>query len=344
MIHFELPWMLALLPLPFLVRALLPAARESTGGALRIPFFRDLASLEGAHQQRRRGRHLALLGLMSLAWLSLVGAAARPQWLGEPRPIPTEGRDLMMALDISGSMAREDFAVDGRAIDRLSVVRAVAKQFALEREGDRLGLVLFGTHAYLQAPLTFDRETVAELLGDAEVGLAGKETAIGDAIGLAVKHLRKQPSEERVLVLLSDGASNAGELEPRFAADLAKQEHVRIYTIGVGADRMAVDTAFGRRVVDPAEDLDEETLAAIADTTGGQYFRAKSTEGLLDVYRRIDELEPTDGEAAYLRPTRELFHWPLGLAFGLTALIAVLRTSGAARSAFSFLQPSKTLA
>ncbi len=341
MISFQLPWLLALLPLPFLVRAVLPPAKQSSGGALRVPFFQEVSGLGGAPRKRRHARHWVLLGLMSMTWLLLVGAAARPQWLGDPRPIPTEGRDLMLAVDISGSMGREDFTVEGRAIDRLSVVRAVARKFALDRDGDRLGLVLFGSRAYLQAPLTYDRDTVAELVGEAELGLAGKETAIGDAIGLAVKHLRKRPSEERVLVLLSDGASNAGVLEPRFAADLAKKEHVRIYTIGVGADRMAMDTAFGRRIVDPAEDLDEETLEAVAQATGGKYFRAKSTEGLIDVYRRIDELEPTHGEAAYLRPRHELFQWPLGVAFALTALIAGLRTSEGARYALARLLPSK---
>jgi Ca-activated chloride channel family protein len=240
-----------------------------------------------------------------------------------------------MAIDISGSMAREDFTAGGRPIDRLSVVSAVAKKFAQDREGDRLGLVLFGSRAYLEAPVTYDRETVADLIGAAEIGLAGKETAIGDAIGLAVKHLRERPAKERVLVLLSDGASNAGVLEPLFAADLANKENVRIHTIGVGADRQVVDTVFGQRVVDPAEDLDEETLAQIAEVTGGSYFRAKSTEGLVDVYREIDALEPTEGDAVYVRPKKELFHWPLGAAFALAALMALIRTAGAVRYAFT---------
>jgi Ca-activated chloride channel family protein len=250
----------------------------------------------------------------SARWAALVLAAARPAWVGEPVPLPAEGRDLMLVTDLSGSMAREDFTVGGAPTDRLTVVKQVADDFIGRREGDRVGLVLFGTKPYLQAPLTFDRATVRTLLDDAEVGIAGDETAIGDALGMAVKRLHDRPAQSRVIVLLTDGASNAGTLDPLEAARLAAEEGIRVYTIGVGADAVAVPTLFGQRVVDPSADLDEDILQAIADTTGGAYFRAKNVEGLAKIYRRIDALEPASGEPLHLRPRNELFPWPLGVA------------------------------
>jgi Ca-activated chloride channel family protein len=314
----ELAWPLALLllPVPFLVRRLAPAAPATPSGALRVPFFDGVAALGGAARAATRRRWL--LGTMSVAWLALVAAAARPTWVGEPVPLPAEGRDLMLVMDLSGSMARDDFTLGGVPADRLTVVKQVADDFIGRREGDRVGLVLFGTRPYLQAPLTFDRPTVRTLLGEAQVGLAGDDTAIGDGLGMAVQRLRDRPAESRVVVLLTDGASNAGTLDPREAARIAAEEGVRVYTIGVGADAVAVPTLFGERVVNPSADLDEETLQAIADATGGAYFRAKNVEGLASVYRKIDELEPATAEPLHLRPTKELFPWPLGVAFALS--------------------------
>jgi Ca-activated chloride channel family protein len=316
------PWAFLLLPLPLVVRALLPAAPLTRAGALRIPFYAGVAELAGASAGNGRRRRFAL-ATMALAWLALVSAAARPQWVGEPLPLPAEGRDLMLVTDLSGSMARDDFTLGGVPADRLTVVKQVADDFISRREGDRVGLVLFGTRPYLQAPLTFDRETVRTLLDEAEVGLAGDETAIGDALGMAVLRLRDRPAESRVVVLLTDGASNAGALDPRAAAKLAAEEGIRVYTIGVGADAVAVATPFGQRLVDPSADLDEETLQAIADETGGAYFRAKNVEGLASVYRKIDQLEPATAEPLYLRPTRELFPWPLGVAVALSLGLGV---------------------
>lgn len=317
MIELAWPWMLALLPLPLLVRRLVPAAPVARAGALRVPFFAGLAGVterSGAPARRRA----IVLGTMAAAWTALVVAAARPEWVGEPLQLPAEGRDLMLVTDLSGSMAREDFTLGGAPADRLTVVKQVADDFIGRREGDRVGLVLFGTRPYLQAPLTFDRATVRTLLDEAEVGIAGDETAIGDALGMAVLRLRDRPAESRVVVLLTDGASNAGTLDPREAAKLAAEEGIRVYTIGVGADAVAVPGLFGQRIVNPSADLDEETLQAIADTTGGAYFRAKNVEGLASIYRRIDQLEPASGEPLYLRPTRELFAWPLGVALVLS--------------------------
>ncbi len=326
MIEFQLPWVFLLLPLPWLAWRFLRPAPEGGDGALRVPFYAALRALPSSGRGASR-RSRAVAALKVLAWVLLVTAAAQPTWMGDPRATRTEGRDLMLALDLSGSMARDDFTYRGRPVDRFAVVRAVAQDFVARREGDRVGLVLFGTRAYLQAPLTFDRETVIELLGESEVGLAGEETAIGDAIALAVKHLRRRPADERVLVLLSDGASNAGVHDPLDAAEVAAREGVRIYTIGVGAGPSTLRTPLGALLT--GDDLDEKTLASIAKTTGGAYFRARDTQGLVDVYRQIDQLEATEGDAALVRPSRALFIWPLGLAMALVALMVGWRLAAA---------------
>lgn len=320
MIELARPFVLLLLTLPLLVWWLLPRARESGAGALRVPFYEALRALPAAGGGGR-ARSALVIAAKVAAWALLVLAAAQPEWIGEPVPVQTSGRDLMLALDLSQSMERDDFELSGRAVTRHEVVSKVAKRFLEAREGDRVGLILFGSRAYLQAPITPDRETVAQLVGESEIGLAGRETAIGDAIGLAVKHLRERPAEQRVLVLLSDGASNAGVADPVQAADLANEAGVRIYTIGVGADASVVRTPFGPRVVNSAQDLDEETLAKVAELTGGLYFRARDTEGLVRVYQQIDELEPTLGADAVVRPTRALFHWPLAGALALSGLL-----------------------
>jgi Ca-activated chloride channel homolog len=326
MIELAWPWVLALLPLPIAVRRLWPAAHERRAGALRVPFFDAIAAVAGGRSSARTARR-GLLAAMALAWMALVFAAARPEWVGEPQPVPVEGRDLLLAIDLSGSMARDDFDVAGRPVDRLSVVKAVADDFLGRREGDRVGLVLFGTRPYLQAPLTFDRDTVRELLAESAVGLAGDETAIGDALGLAVKRLRDRPAESRVVVLLTDGASNAGTLSPAEAAKLAAAEGVRVHTIGVGADRMAVSGFFGQEIVNPSADLDERSLREIAEATGGQFFRAKNAEGLATIYRQIDALEPATAEPLYVRPTRQLFQWPLAVALVLSFAIGLAQVA-----------------
>ncbi len=321
MISFQWPWLFLALPVPFLLRFLAKPAERGRGGALRVPFFAAFSTVSLSGSRSRRSAILRL-ATMTLIWALMVTAAARPVFLGPPVPIPVEGRDLMMAIDLSGSMGREDFSANGNPTNRLAVVKAVADDFISRREGDRVGLILFSSRAYLQTPLTFDRAVVRELLGESSIGLTGQETAIGDAIGLAVKLLKDRPAKERVLVLLTDGANNSGVLQPLQAAELAKQEHVKIYTIGVGADRMAVQTAFGQQIVNPSEDLDEKTLAQIADMTGGRYFRARDVEGLAQIYHDIDAMEPVAGEPLYLHPQVTLFQWPLGAALVLSFLMA----------------------
>ncbi len=325
MIELASPWMLALLPLPLFAAWLLPAARPGRAAALWFPSYAALAAMRPS---RAGGlRPAAVVAAKALAWALLVLAAAGPRFVGDPEPLATTGRDLMIALDVSGSMAEPDFAVRGRAVDRHAVVNAVARDFVARRKGDRVGLILFGSRAYLQAPLTADRGAVTAMLEESEVGLAGQETALGDAIGIAVKRLRQRPSGERVLILLSDGASNAGVLDPVQAAELAAREGIRIYTIGVGTEGGSWLGLVG------GSNLDEPTLQAIAARSGGAYFRARDTEGLLEIYRAIDRLEPSAGEAAPVRPIRELFHWPLAAAVagaGLLALLGMLGESGLA--------------
>jgi Ca-activated chloride channel family protein len=309
--------MFALAPLPLLVRWLL-APVERHQAALTVPdvssFQHDEIAGRGADTNRIAWRTL----LLWLIWLALIAATSRPQWTGEPVSLPTSGRDLMLAVDISGSMGTEDLQLGGQLVNRLTVVKNVVSQFIDARDGDRVGLILFGTNAYLQAPLTFDLQTVNRLLIEAPVGIAGGKTAIGDAIGLAVKRLRQRPEGDRVLILLTDGANNVGEVAPVKAAELAAQDEIRIYTIGVGADEMRLPSllgVFGSRVVNPSAELDEDTLTEIAETTRGKYFRAQNTAKLVEIYEIIDALEPIEQEAETYRPIAVLYHWPMGFAW-----------------------------
>ena len=263
--------------------------------------------------------------LATIAWCLLVLASARPQWLGEPIEQAVSGRDLMLAVDLSASMEEQDFFINKQAVDRLTAIKAVATDFINRRVGDRVGLVLFGTNAYLQTPLTFDRKTVQTLLNEAVIGLAGENTAIGDAIGLAVKRLKSQPSDSRVLILLTDGANTAGEITPIKAAELAKDNQLKIYTIGVGADEMIVRSFFGNRKVNPSRDLDENTLVKVAESTGGKYFRARNSDELNNIYMLLDQLEPIEKDKQYFRPHSELYPWPLGLALVLVSFVVATR-------------------
>jgi Ca-activated chloride channel family protein len=226
------------------------------------------------------------------------------------------GRDLLLSVDLSGSMEEQDFQLNGEWVDRLTALKSLATSFIERRVGDRVGLILFGREAYLQAPLTFDRKTVSTLLDESAIGLAGKETAIGDSIGLAIRTLEDAGVEQgrRVLLLLTDGANTAGAVEPRKAAELAAQRKMVIYTIGIGADSLTVRSLFGLREINPSADLDEETLTAIAEQTGGRYFRARDTSEFAEIYKILDELEPAESDERGFRPVTELFHWPLGAA------------------------------
>jgi len=325
MFEFEWIWMFLFFPLPWAVSVLLPNS-EVASAALRMPQFRQWLDLQKSLGKTYVSKRKST-AILYLAWLLLIVAAAKPMWIGDPVSLPVSGRDLMLAIDLSGSMENPDFLLNGEKVDRLTVVKQVAGDFISRREGDRIGLILFGKRAYVQTPLTFDRETVKYMLREAEIGLAGKETAIGDGIGLAAKRLQDRPEESRVVVLLTDGANTAGEIEPIKAAELAKELGLKIYTIGVGADAMEVQSFFGSRVVNPSADLDEATLTKIAALTGGSYFRAKDTKGLENIYSQLDVLEPAAKEVETLRPQIALFYWPLGFALLLAILFALLRSS-----------------
>ena len=323
-------WVLLALPLPWLVRRLLPAEPVERDAALKVPFAAEFADLAGVHTADtvRRWRLAAFYGV----WVLAVVAAARPQFVGEPVALPMTGRDLLLSVDLSGSMEEQDFQLNGEWVDRLTALKAVATDFINRRVGDRIGLILFGREAYLQAPLTFDRKTVSTLLEESAIGLAGKETAIGDSIGLAIRTLEDAGVEEgrRVLLLLTDGANTAGAVDPLKAAELAAQRKLVIYTIGIGADSLTVRSLFGLREINPSADLDEDTLTAIAQMTGGRYFRARDTAEFAEIYEVLDELEPAESDERGFRPVTELFHWPLGAAV-VVAIGAAFAGFGASR-------------
>jgi len=333
MLGFDYPWIAVLAPLPLLVYWLWPRAHRREA-ALYVPFYQQLAADEAGAVHHVQGR--ARLALLIALWLLLLGAACGPRWIGEPVSLPSSGRDLLLAVDLSGSMQIEDMKIRGERVARITAIKAVVDDFIQRRKGDRVGLIVFGTQAYVQAPLTFDLDTVARFLREAQIGFAGEATAIGDAIGLAVKRVRDRPGDRHVLILLTDGANNAGSVSPQAAARIAADNHVVIYTIGIGADEMELPgmfgTRFGARRVNPSQDLDEKALTQIADTTGGRYFRARDPEELAGIYNLLNKLEPVEDKSQTYRPERALFFWPLGAALLLSmvwTLAALPRRAGA---------------
>ncbi|HSB98118.1 MAG TPA: VWA domain-containing protein [Spongiibacteraceae bacterium] len=321
MLGFDYPWAALLAPLPLLIYFLWPRAQQQQA-ALRVPFYAQLAANETLLPRHVRSR-VRLFSLL-LWWLLLIAAACGPHWLGDAVSLPASGRDLMLAVDLSGSMQIEDMQIRDEPVQRLIAVKTVVDDFLQHRRGDRVGLIVFGTRAYVQAPLTFDLDTVGRFLREAQIGFAGEETAIGDALGLAVKRLRDRPGDRHVLILLTDGANTAGNVTPAAAAKLAADNHIVIYTVGIGADSMIIPgpfgTNFGARRVNPSQDLDEDALKNIADTTGGRYFRARNPQELAGIYRLLDSLEPVVDNTQTYRPQSTLFFWPLGAAF-LSSLV-----------------------
>ena len=323
MLSFVWPWFYLILPLPILYRKLRRAANSES------PYLESTILLSIAEAQNRlvssTSQRRLLILLLIIAWLSLVTAMARPVNIGDPVALPTTGRDILLAVDISGSMEREDMIINGRQVNRLYAVKSVVGEFVNTREGDRLGLILFGERAYLQTPLTFDTKTLQDLLIEAQIGFAGNGTAIGDAIGLSVKKLKERPDSNRVLILLTDGSNTAGVLSPSEASDIAKKAKVKIYTIGIGDGRQRNQGLFGQTLVNQNNDLDERTLTAIADLTGGKYFRARDPRELRSIYDQLNKLEPIDQDEELLRPITSLFHWPLALFLTCSLLIILIR-------------------
>lgn len=307
--EFVFPWVFVLLPLPFFMLWLSRSQRME--GALRLPNINHLPSTRQSFVPRLWRGIVA-----GLAWAALLAAVAQPQVVGDAEALPVTGRDLMMALDISGSMDNRDFSWQGQRVSRLEAVRAVASDFVIRRKGDRVGLILFGSQPYLQTPLTFDTKTVHYFVQDAVVGLAGKSTAIGDAIGLAVKRLRDRPADSRVLILLTDGENTAGALQPKQAAELAKKMEVRVHTIGVGREERAF---FGNII--RGSGIDEASLREVSEITGGQFFKAKNTRELVDVYKALDKLEPAAAGDEVLSSKQPLFPWAVALALLLSLVL-----------------------
>lgn len=315
---FAWRWMLLAIPLPWLLHALLPARRGSDA-ALRVPWSARLQRIATAGTITPMTRGFPWL--LFLAWCLLCVAAARPQQLGPAIAPPQVGRDLMLAVDLSASMGEEDMELGGRIVDRLTAAKAVLADFLDRRIGDRVGLVVFGERAYALTPMTLDRDSVREQLDGSVVGLAGRATAIGDAIALATKRLQKQPADQRVLILLTDGVNTAGTLEPSKAAQIARDEGVRIHAIAFGGDGGV--SVFGFQLPMGGDDVDEAGLQRIAALTGGRFFRARDTEALAGIYAEIDTLEPIQRQGQAVRPRIERYPLPLGWALAV-ALLAVL--------------------
>lgn len=314
-LHWAHPWAFVLLPLPLVMR-LMPAYRERRD-AVRVPFFARL--VEATESRPQRGAMLLMRRpgqkvLIALMWLSLILAAAKPQWLGEPIEQQKAGRDLMIAVDLSGSMETEDFSrPDGSPADRLTAVKTVLQQLANERAGDRLGLIVFGNSAYLQSPFTEDHRTWLMLLNETRIRMAGPSTALGDAVGLAIKLFKAAETENRVLLLLTDGNDTGSLVPPVDAARVAAAEDIRIYPIAVGDP-----TASGE------EAIDLDTLARMAEVTGGQAFEALSSEDLLAVFELLGTLEPNVFDSVNFRPRTDI-HWlPLAAVLLLYVLLRSL--------------------
>ena len=315
MLEWIWPWVFLASPLPLLIHYF-SRGDSLQPSAVRAPFAARWRGLAAGGQSGATDR--GYWWLLWLAWMMLVTATARPQWIGEPIELPNTGRDLMLGLDLSGSMQIEDMQIGSRLVPRITAVKAIAADFTQRRQGDRVGLILFGTRAYLQAPLTFDLDTVTRFIEEAQLGFAGEDTAIGDALGLAIKRLRERPAASRIFILLTDGQDTASTVDPMEAAALASQLDVKIYTIGISRN-------LGRSSRGRVE-VDEAMLNAVAEATGGRYFRATSPAELEAVYALLDELEPVEQAASTFRPRRALSWIPLLVALGLTALLALLRS------------------
>jgi len=318
-IGFAWPWIFLLLPAPLLLRSAIEARRRS----LTIP--PDLeAALEHLEHRRYQGIN-GRIACLWLAWILALFALAQPWLPGDASAQAVSGRAIAMAVDVSASMERRDFTLDGVVSDRLSVVKDVAHDFVIARAGDRISLVLYGKEAFIASPLTFDLKALSSILDGAGIGMAGRSTAIGDAIGLAIQTLRDDPASSRAIVLLSDGTNNAGSVEPESAATLAQSLGIRIHSIALGSE----DTDITGYATAQSADLDEETLKEVAALAGGKFFRADTRNALKAVYDEIDQLEAAQAPAPPVILRRDLHLWPLlALFFVLLAMPCLELVSG----------------
>jgi len=306
MLEFAQIWAFALLPLPVLVYWLAPPRREVVS-AVRVPFFKDIAEASG--QQPKSGSAILSKSWVQtvfagLVWILLVVALARPEWAGEPIEKTEAARDVMLAIDLSGSMDQRDFAPQGsKPVQRLEAVKQVVGDFVKARDGDRIGLIVFGTKPYVLVPFTRDLETVSALLAATEVGMAGPHTALGDAIGLAIKTFEASKVDQRQLIVLTDGSDTGSRMTPVNAAEIALQNGVTVFTIGVGDPK---GTGENR--------VDYDTLRDVAKRADGLFFEASDADGLTRVYERIDEVLPRTVKTISYRPKLALSFIPAGAA------------------------------
>ena len=320
MLTFAHLWIIFLLPIPWLLRWILPA-RELTEVAVRVPFGNRLrkaiADRAVSEVARKTGRHI----IPVLIWLLLLVSLARPQWLEEPvsKELPT--RDLLLLVDLSGSMRQEDFTnTEGKTMDRLTAVKEVLGDFLKRREGDRIGLVVFGDAPFLQAPFSTDLNLSAQLLDETAIGMAGGRTAFGDAIGLGITLFEQSEAPEKTIIALTDGNDTKSQVPPIEAARIAKEKGIRIHTVAIGDP-----TTVGE------EKLDEVTLREVAETTTGSYFFAADHEQLAGIYTELDRIETRKLNTISHRPHRDLFYWPLLAAVLLSVMEKVLWTMGKSR-------------
>jgi len=315
-IEFVWWWLVVLLPLPLVINRFLPPVKARA--AIQLPYLPQQDSLNPP--KRWLAKALALT-----IWLCLIAAVCRPVWYGDPITMSPKTRDMMLVVDLSYSMSQEDMKDGDDFIDRLTAVKKVLTDFIDKREGDRLGLIFFADHAYLQTPLTLDRKTISQQLNQAVLRLIGDKTAIGEGIGLATKTFIDGDAPQRVMILLSDGTNTSGVLDPIEAAKIAKKYHTTIYTVGVGAGEMMVKEFFLTRKVNTAADLDEKSLMEIAKLTGGQYFRARNQKELATIYDTINALEPVSKATQTWRPQSEWFGYPLAAALLLSVILFIVR-------------------
>ena len=307
--EFLWPFNIFALLLPFIVRYFMkPLPPKNGEQALRVPFFKVFQNQSTARIYSRSG---FAVFLFILGWFCLIISSMRPVTYEDVVDLPVNGRQLMLVLDVSGSMEQRDFVWNNRQTTRLNAVQNMAFDFIKNRTGDAVGLTIFGTEAYLYAPLTLDTKTVAQMLKEIGVGIAGDRTAIGDALLVALKQMKDIPSDKKVIILLSDGSANAGIIHPEEAIEMAKQMGVKIYTIGMGSDGKIVNDFFFPRQINLSADLDEALLKKIASDTGGNYFRVKKSEDLRKVYDELNKVEPTQMDGQMIRPQKELFWIPL---------------------------------
>jgi len=304
------PWLLLLLPLPLIFRRLLPVHHERKA-AVYVPFMQRLSQLVGlevGNQLVVAKRNRSQWIFLAVTWILIVLALSRPQWLLEPVVKETPMRDLLVAVDLSGSMETTDFTdKQGQAVDRLSAVKQVLDDFLTRRDGDRVGLILFGSAAFVQAPFTADLGVVRELLEEAQIRMLGPRTMLGDAMGLAINQFARSEVDDRVLILLTDGNDTGSLIPPQRAAKIARDNGVVVHTIAMGDPTVVGEAA-----------LDEKSLQAIADITGGGYFHANDTAELNSIYQHLDKINPRAVETISYRPQKDLYYWPLALAMVLS--------------------------